>query len=129
MANRTNRKEAERVGQRLVKTTAEDVLGLALDIHGNLTENTPVDTGHARINWVPSIGAPVSKEIEGSNPASTPDPLATFSPASPRDPLVITNNVPYIEALNNGHSPQAKAGFVEDAIQEAIDSRKNRRLD
>ena len=32
----------------------------------------------------------------------------------------ITNNVPYIEALNEGHSPQEAAGFVQRAIARAL---------
>ena len=36
-------------------------------------------------------------------------------------PIFVTNNVPYIGALNNGHSPQqAQPGFVQRALEKAV---------
>ena len=35
-------------------------------------------------------------------------------------PIYITNNVPYINSLNGGHSQHAPAGFVERAIVKAV---------
>ena len=127
MAKGKNQAMMEGAGRVLVKATAEEALGLALDIHGNLVEATPVDTGHARINWIPTTGAPATHEVDGGG-TSAPDPTAAFAAAPPGAPLYVTNNVPYIRKLNEGSSPQAPAGFVEKAVREAVDKRKGRRI-
>lgn len=123
-----NADEMKKAGRVLVETVREDVFGLALEVHGNLVEATPVDTGHARINWTPTVGAPARAEVEGADPSSAVDPVAALGPASPGDTMFITNNAPYIRELNGGSSPQAPAGFVEKAVQDAVDKRKDRRL-
>jgi hypothetical protein len=123
-----NFSEMKRAGKVLVETVREDVFGLALDVHGNLVEATPVDTGHARINWTPTVAAPARGEIEGADPSSAVDPVVALGPASPGDIMFITNNVPYIRRLNEGSSPQAPAGFVEKAVERAVKKREGRRL-
>jgi len=123
-----NSSEMKRAGKVLVETVREDVFGLALDVHGNLVEATPVDTGHARINWTPTVAAPARGEIEGADPGSAVDPVVALGPASPGDVMFITNNVPYIRRLNEGSSPQAPAGFVEKAVERAVKKREGRRL-
>jgi hypothetical protein len=128
MAKGKNAKEAEKAGRLLVETVAEDIFGLALEVHGNLVEATPVDTGHARINWTPTLVAPSRVEIPGADPGAAVDPVAALGPASPGDAMVIANNVPYIRRLNEGSSPQAPAGFVEKAVEAAVKRRKDRRL-
>jgi hypothetical protein len=96
---------------------------IAIDMDQRLVTKTPVDTGRAQNNWFPSIGA-ASARVETGDFASL-NPIAeavqVFS-AAPKFPvLFIANNLPYIEALNNGHSKQAPAHFVEQAINEAAD--------
>lgn len=63
---------------------------LLLDLHAGLVMATPVDTGQARQGWVVDTQAGT-----------------------------IENNVAHIEALNNGHSGQAAAGFIETEIDNA----------
>lgn len=57
-----------------------------------LRRATPVDTGRASRGWQ-------ARDYKGGNQ------------------VVIENPVPYIEPLNQGHSRQAPAGFVEATIQ------------
>ncbi len=85
-----------------------------------LVRATPVDTGFARANWRPSLNAPASVPISQLDPsgAATIAKIATVSKRwKPGDVLFITNNAPYIAALNAGSSPQANAGFVEEATE------------
>lgn len=89
---------------------------------------TPVDTGWARANWIPSIGAPrtepagTRKQAEaGILPGEQQSGLAAMlSYTAARGPAHITNNVPYILALDAGHSRQAASGFVGRAIARAV---------
>lgn len=85
---------------------------------------TPVDTGWARANWVPSIGDPVDHEV-GSREAVDASAQTAGEGKLPgyrlqMGKIWITNNVPYITRLNAGSSPQAEPGFVERNITEAI---------
>lgn len=88
---------------------------------------TPVDTGHARSNWIPSVGRPVTT-VAGSREAVTfgaqAQGIAAVAGRKPEDAyqrIYIQNNVPYIQQLNFGHSQQAPAGFVEAGIARAVD--------
>lgn len=123
---------------------------IALDVHSNLIDKptnggTPIDTGYARSNWMPRIGAPFEGTV-GVRPRVADVGESGFRGASgnryigsidngaqqqARDAVVsgyridlggitITNNVDYIGRLNFGSSRQAPAGFVERAIRKAL---------
>jgi len=85
---------------------------------------TPVDTGWARANWVPAIG----RAFEGvagsrtnvSSGAQSAGQASLLSYRIAMGPIYVSNNVPYILALNDGHSPQAAAHFIERAIDKAV---------
>lgn len=112
--------------------TEKVITKLGLDITANLIETTPVDTGWARANWVPSVGAPaldgsgVSKAGRGlisgasSSQMAAQASLATSGYKLSQGRLFISNGVPYIELLNSGSSKQAPRGFVQRAIQKAV---------
>lgn len=101
---------------------------LTLQITANLIESTPVDTGHAKSNWVPSIDSPhegVAGSKGGVNYGAQSAGIAAvmgygFLSRLWRRKLFVTNNVPYIGKLNEGYSKQAPAMFVEQAIARAI---------
>ena len=105
---------------------------LGVNITAELIERTPVDTGWARANWVPSIGAPVTDNAtRRADPALVPAQTArqqsgVASVATgyrlSRGAVFISNNVPYIQVLNGGSSAQAPSGFVQDGIMAGIRS-------
>ena len=85
---------------------------------------TPIDTGWARSNWIPSVGQPV-KDPAGSKLAVTRAPQTAgmqelLAYTREKGKVFISNNVPYIGRLNDGSSDQAPAGFVQRAIVKAI---------
>lgn len=104
---------------------------LSLDVNANLIEDTPVDTGWARANWLMSFGVPTVRDLSQVNPTtgliqsargeqqSGQARIATQYNIS-RGPIFIVNNVNYINLLNFGSSAQAPAMFVERAIERAI---------
>lgn len=63
---------------------------LLLDLHAGLVGVTPVDTGQAKQGW--TVDTQAGK---------------------------IENNVEHVPKLNQGHSPQAPAGFIETEIDKA----------
>ncbi len=92
-----------------------------LDIGTRLVERTPVGDasywqskppkgyvgGHARANWQHSIGSPVVSEVPGtdaSGGATTSRILSSIPQKAGGLVHFITNSVPYIEALEDGHS-------------------------
>lgn len=103
---------------------------LVLDVTANLQRapsegGTPVDTGWARANWIPAIGQPVqqaagSRENVSGAASQTGQAAVAVGYNYLNGPAHITNNVPYIVALNEGHSKQAPSGFVQRAIIKAI---------
>lgn len=104
--------------------TGRVVQKLAMDITANLIETTPIDTGWARSNWVPNIGEPVTSTTgapEGVSFASQQAGIAGLASYQVAlGAVFITNNVPYIQVLNDGHSKQAPIGFVQLAIDKAV---------
>lgn len=92
---------------------------------------TPVDTGWARVNWVPSVGTPFQGTV-GTRAQAKKGQVseATSSEGEARvatsyrleqGPVFLSNNVPYINRLNDGHSKQAPVGFIQAAVQRAVD--------
>jgi len=58
----------------------------SVNIREELVSATPIDTGNARAHWNNVVKS---------------------------DSVEITNDAPYIEALNNGHSKQAPSHYIE----------------
>lgn len=111
-------KQAAAIGDNLRREVGNVMKALALEIDKELRKATPVDTGHARRNWVPSVGQPHESE-ESSDAAHAAGVVAVLGYVL-GDPLWVANNVPYINALNYGHSKQRPAGFVERAVDIAF---------
>jgi hypothetical protein len=103
--------------------TERAVKGIILGAAANLTEDTPVDTGHASNNWVPSLDSPF-EDVDGSEeaPSRSAQAAGIAAVAAYELPQVgyVANNVPYIGRLNEGSSSQAPSGFVEAAVLRAI---------
>ena len=125
---------------------------VVLDIGRSLVEKTPVGNpdlwqnpdnkpdgyvgGHARANWSHSIGALVNqefKEIDDKDWNGHNISRGRIEAALDEIPKMagkvhyIQNSVPYIQALEDGHSTQAPAGMVaitqtefQDYIQKAL---------
>lgn len=86
---------------------------------------TPVDTGHARANWIPSVSSPHTAIVQGDS-AHGAGVAAVLAYRLEAGPAWVTNNVPYILVLNDGHSSQAPAGFIERAIDETLDEAREK---
>lgn len=97
---------------------------LALDIFSRLILASPVDTGRFRGNWQMDVGRFIEDEldVEDKTGAITISrELAKLRGSSaPFTIVTIQNNLPYAGRLNDGHSKQAPAGFVEAAIDQAL---------
>lgn len=124
--------ETRRVSALLKKSLEHEIKRIALDITDGLIEATPVDTGWAMANWIPSIGTPFEGPVGAREAFDTGEQEVGQAAVAAQyqlvdGPVFITNYVPYIEALNAGSSPRAPAGFVEAVIDRAVDA-ANRRI-
>lgn len=116
--------------------TRFEVITLGLNINANLREDTPRDTGWAAANWVPSVGepfpgsgfkkdpTPADVQARAQQAAEGANEVLAWQPE--QGPIFSANNVPYIGALNAGHSPQAAPGFVLRSIERAIRQTESR---
>ncbi len=107
---------SKRTGVELDKTVRK----IALELYDGVTKKTPVDTGRAKGNWNMSVGR---KDISVNNSAtSTPQGQSAKRPilikGAGEKPIYITNSLPYIYALEHGHSQKASAGMVAITVNE-----------
>jgi len=92
---------------------------VAFDLFGLIVRKTPVDTGRAQGSWTMSLNA-ADRRVQPDNLAAypTPQPGPAVALMGPTDTIWISNNLPYITALEDGHSKQAPAGMVALSIVE-----------
>lgn len=100
---------------------------VALSVLTKLVAKTPVDTGRARGAWQLSIDvvsenpttpdswtskAPADARIARTASTAVIGALASLEKMPPYCLFIISNSVPYIVALEDGHSKQAPAGML-----------------
>lgn len=126
--------ESRKVLRLLRTATEKEVVALVLDTHADLATDTPVDTGWAAANWIISM-ATFSNNPSGNRPTDFEKADDTESLAGmagvlgwtlKKGIIYITNNVPYISKLNDGHSKQAPPGFVDKIIQRRVTEYNNK---
>lgn len=115
-----NSGSASSVAAGLSSFLSEAVRRISIESTANLVESTPRDTGHAAANWVPSIGAEVMSEVTAGAQEAGLSALAAYDVAAGH--AFVQNNTPYIQALDEGHSEQAPAGFVRSSIEQALNT-------
>lgn len=127
---RRMRARVNALGDNLTKT----VRRVALTADAAVVLGTPVDTGRARSNWIVSLGAAPTQTIEAYAPGEEGMTGGANTQAALEQgesvikeyvsgqgmEIHITNNLSYIQRLNDGYSAQAPANFVETAVQEAL---------
>lgn len=130
----------QNISTRIGTNADQAVRKVALAVDQTVVMATPVDTGRARANWqvragiAPTEVIPPYVEGKGGSTAGQNVQAAldqgkiAISSAAPGQEIHITNNLPYIGALNNGHSAQAPAGFVEQAVNAGIETIRQARL-
>ncbi len=93
------------------------------DLDRVIVQKTPRDTGLAKGNWIASIGSPYRGTTTKLHKTNNTPSIERI-----RRPCVsyLSNNLPYIERLNEGwgKKPQAPAGYIEDAIKIVVAAHK-----
>lgn len=117
-----------------VKLIAKTVAAEAFrNVSQAIQEATPVLTGHARANWIPSVGEPdqgIIAGVAGVDVTGAPqtsvekqaveDQIKAFLTDDTADVLYLTNNLPYIQGLDDGNSLKAPGGMVLPSIHATL---------
>lgn len=102
------------------------IVAVCAQISTEVIKRTPVDTGRARANWIPSIGTPsdnVTDNTDTSGILATNKALNVSKVASGKM-FWLVNNLPYIQKLEYGWSNQAPHGMVRLTMQQVKNSLK-----
>lgn len=119
--------EAQKAIDEAVLKTARRI---ALRVTQAIILATPVDTGRARGNWIVSVDKPNTEQFPDKKDPTGMEAIAEATRTILLETkkvgvqIFLSNNLPYILPLNNGHSAQAPAGFVEKAIQAAVSAER-----
>ena len=117
----------------LTRYSETEMIDLAIEINANLRssppEGTPRDLGWASANWTLSVRTPFVNETPKVITAAEVSAQQAVAAQGENDvlnyhladgPIFASNNVPYIGPLNDGHSKQSPAGFIQAAVNKAI---------
>jgi len=100
-------KDARRAAKAVTGETQRILREISFAGEVRIKRDMPVDTGRARASWG-------HWDSSANSPDSTPAD-AHYEETDAGLTIVQGSNVPYIEQLNEGHSQQAPAGFIDDA--------------
>jgi hypothetical protein len=90
---------------------------VSIDLLADIIFRTPVDTGRARASWNIVNGASADMKVAPALPKVTLPPISARNAAlTDGHEYIISNNLDYIQALENGHSKQAPSGMVRIAV-------------
>lgn len=101
---------------------------VAIDVLSSVVVRTPVDTGRARGNWTMAIAAPdesTTENVDKTGAATIAVQSARVAGFKTGPSIFITNSLPYIQPLEDGHSTQAPAGMVKVTVTEMGDFVRN----
>ncbi len=88
--------------------------------------------GRFRANWQVSLNAPNGTQldtIDKSGSIAIGQGRGVIRGFDLGEKIIVQNNLPYAVPLNDGHSRQAPAGFVEKSFTVAINSFDGKRVD
>lgn len=111
--------DVTRFRQKALEQANEARQAISLELFSRVVQRTPVDTGRARGNWQASLDSPESAQIErlDKDGGGTINSIAGILFGSAlANVLWLTNNLPYIQRLENGYSQQAPAGMVRTSV-------------
>lgn len=113
----------DEIARRLRENVGELLGTIVEEVGRDLVPATPVRTGFARANWRPSIGAPAPTPVSFLDPTGSAT-IGRITTVARRvrvgDTVYLVNRTPYIGELNEGKSPQAPAGFIQQSARDGF---------
>jgi len=114
-------RDLEKVRKRYPTRMSDIQKKLVLEALKRIVERTPVDTGRARGNWQVTIGTPANGKLDAldkDGQATIEKGIAVLSGLPPYQIVFLSNNLEYIEILEEGNSQQAPNGMVRLTVLE-----------
>ena len=100
-----------------IKATQKVKQGVAVELFTSVISDTPVDTGRARGNWQSSESVPKGGTVDRLDPSGTSATAEVMAAISiDASDKFMTNNLPYVNGLEEGRSRKAPAGMVRKNI-------------
>lgn len=93
---------------------------VALKVFTKLVQGNPVDTGRARASWTVNVNRP-NRAVKPPKPSGTvayPEPPFPEVQVKLGETIWISNSLPYIFSLEQGHSGQAPNGWIRVSVEE-----------
>ena len=118
--------EERRNARLFIRAVKSDLRAVSLAAERRIKSEMPVDTGRARASWGHWTPGDVRVGNSGANSGD-----AAWEEMDDGLTIEQGSNVEYIGALNDGHSLQAPAGFIdaaEEAAQRTLDQRIDERM-
>lgn len=112
----------------LTEFASEEMQSLGLLVDQAIVLATPFKDGIAKSNWLMSLNEPdesinmTNISLNGSYSLSLAKSVLGSYPKDSLPTIYISNNLPYIQRLNEGWSQQAGTKYVETAIAQAVNS-------
>ena len=111
----------KKIEQKIDRTLNQGIRATLFEVSTAIIKDTPADTGRARGNWQASVGRGATGDVSvGSVRSGEAKAIAEVNQtvsAAVGDLYYLTNNLPYIERLEFGHSKQAPGGMVRKNMQ------------
>lgn len=125
-------KSMEIAAQAIDGNVEKAIKDVAKNVGTMVIYSTPIDTSRARLNWQTTLDQPATSKLL-QYPEKPTDPSvgtasalenlrATVDKYTIGKTVFITNNIEYIQKLNDGSSSQAPANFVAKATMAALHS-------
>ncbi len=92
---------------------------MVLLVFSEIIIRSPVDTGRFRSNWFTTIRQPSKRVTDAKRRDPLPPVKRAVEGSNKFGRYFLTNNLPYAQALENGHSGQAPRGMVRIAMRKA----------
>lgn len=106
-------------GEMIEKDVGVKIRYIAIQILTQIDYAAPVDSGRFRNNNLVSLQSPdygITSEVDPQGTIALQRGIGVISKAANYGIIYIQNNLPYAEALENGHSQQAPTGVYANAF-------------
>jgi len=103
----------------------KETRAIGINLLNGLTRVTPVDTGRVRGHWFVGLNTSIraiDSERRAAQAVIQGGSVISKAKALDYPEIVLSNNLPYIERLNDGHSTQAPKKFVEAEIDRVVNA-------
>lgn len=118
-----------RRGQQVERGVNRIKIETAIALDQGVVVESPVITGRLRGGWQAGIGSPVTRDngrIDPGGGSTINANNAVIETADPGDAIYISNNVEYVNYVNDGTPRQRAQMFVQSGVKAAVDFLRQR---